>query len=121
MHISITDSQNIVTPENRAFAKRRLLFALSRFDSRIKGVELMVGDNNGPRGGIDKLCRVTVKLRRLTEVYVSDIDADLLTAISRAANRIGRVVTRTIERSQKFDRRRSNTVYRQQPALQQKR
>jgi ribosome-associated translation inhibitor RaiA len=106
MQISILDRQNLLTPDAKEFAERRLLFALSRFDSRIDRVSLVVADANGPRGGIDKACSVTVKLRSLPEVRVTSEDANVEAGIAHVADRVGRAVARAIERSQQFDRRR---------------
>ena len=62
---------------------------------------MVLDDVNGPRGGMDKSCQVTVSLRRLAEVRVSHVDADVKNAIARTADRVGRAVSRAIERSQR--------------------
>ncbi|TWU08206.1 HPF/RaiA family ribosome-associated protein [Stieleria varia] len=104
MSISITDRGGLLSNQLRQLAERRLLFALSRFDSRIVGIDLVVTDENGPRGGIDKACRLSVYLRHANDVVISDKDADIAVCITRAAERAGRAVSRTIERSRSFDR-----------------
>jgi hypothetical protein len=53
---------------------------------------------NGPRGGIDKRCRVTVQLHGPSRtVVIDDIDADAAIAVDRAADRTARRVARAIE------------------------
>jgi hypothetical protein len=42
-----------------------LHFATDRFERHIRDVGVVLRDVNGPHGGIDKLCRVTARLRRL--------------------------------------------------------
>lgn len=110
MQISINDHQDNLTHELREFAERRLRFALSRFTPRIDQVSLMVVDFNGPRGGVDKRCSVTVKLHRAAPIRVSSEDAEIEASIARAADKVGRAVARAIEREQTFDRRRPNPV-----------
>ena len=104
MSLAIIDRSGVLSEELRQFAERRLRFALSRFDSKIQRISLVLTDTNGPRGGVDKLCRITVSLRRANDVAISDEDADAATCIARAAERIGRAVARAIERNQAFDR-----------------
>lgn len=104
MTILINDRSGLMDRSQQELAERRLHFALSRFDSRISRLELVVEDENGPRGGVDKAIRLLVKLKRASDVVISDRDSDLITCISRVAERAARSVTRSIERSQQFDR-----------------
>jgi len=59
---------------------------------------MRLSDINGPRGGLDKCCHLQVKLDRLQDVVIEDIEADLYIAIDRAANRAGRTVRRRLDR-----------------------
>jgi len=105
MHISIVHRNGTLTDSTREFAERRLLFALSRFAPRVDRVSVVIDDVNGPRGGVDKSCRVQVYLERLGMVTATFTDTELEPALARAADRIGRAVTRTVERNQQIDRR----------------
>lgn len=104
MQLSIVDRRDHMSEQEREFARRRLLFALSRFDTKIDRVSLVVSDVNGPRGGIDKACRVTVKLRRSGGVNVKCEHAEMNACVARAAERAGRAVARAIAKTQQFDR-----------------
>ena len=78
--------------------ERRLRFALVRFGSRIDKVFVFLHDLNGPKGGIDKLCRILVKTRGCGVVVASVPDSDWYTAVDRATTRIGQTVARHVER-----------------------
>lgn len=78
--------------------ERRLRFALSRFGSRIEKVLVFLHDHNGPKGGIDKVCRVLVKTRGCGAVVAAVVDSDWVVAVDRATTRIGHTVARQIER-----------------------
>ncbi len=82
----------------REFVARRLRFALSRFQYQIEEVTVRLSDENGPKGGTDKVCRVVAKVssRRL---FVKDADPDLHAAVSHAAERLERAVSRELERN----------------------
>lgn len=77
---------------------RRLRFALSRFSGRIEKVLVFLQDQNGPKGGIDKVCRVLVKTRGYGAVVAAVVDSDWVVAVDRATTRIGHAVGRQIER-----------------------
>ena len=106
MNISIIDRDGLLTKGLRRHTERRLLFALARFDSRIGQVDVVLSDENGPRGGIDKACRITIFLRHASDVVIRNRDSDSAKCISRAADRAGRAVARSIEKTQSFDRTR---------------
>jgi len=100
MALSIVDRNNTLSNESRELLERRLRFALSRFGSRIRRVTAVIEDVNGPRGGIDKVCRITVKLNRARDVVICDQDSRITECIAHAAERAGRSVGRAIDRSQ---------------------
>lgn len=102
----IIDRDNCLTPELTLYAERRLLFALSRFDSKILSIVLKVEDTNGPRGGVDKKCQLRIKLRRCQEIIVSDTNDDLEKCLSRLADRAGRTVSRQLNKMNDVYRRR---------------
>lgn len=77
---------------------RRLRFALARFGPRIARVVVSLDDVNGPRGGIDKACRIVVRLKNGGDVVASVEDVDWEVAIDRATTRIGHTVARDVSR-----------------------
>ncbi|MFO0901625.1 MAG: HPF/RaiA family ribosome-associated protein [Pirellulales bacterium] len=100
MRLQIVDRGRELDQEQREQAERRLRYALTRFEPQVERVTLHVQDENGPKGGVDKTCRVDVYLRHGDPVTVSDADASLLAAVSRAAERVSRAVDRRIRRDQ---------------------
>lgn len=116
MFISIVDRGDLLDDAKRLLIERRLLFALARFELRIKQVDLVIHDENGPRGGIDKSCRISVALHQASDVVISDRDSDIFKSISRVADRAARAVSRAISRANEFDR--THLRAQQQPRLQ---
>ena len=76
--------------------RKRLDFLLGRGIRRLRRVDVTLSDTNGPRGGIDKRCHIKVSLDGLRPVVIEDVQADLYTAIDRAAGRASRTVVRRI-------------------------
>jgi len=98
MKLDIRGRQMQVTPAMRRHTERRLRFALGRFGTRLDRVTVRLFDVNGPRGGTDKWCRISVGLPATATVVVEDGDSDLYAAIDRAAERVGRMVGRRVQR-----------------------
>lgn len=83
----------------RAHVERRMRSALGRFHPRITGVTVEVEDDNGPRGGVDKSCRITAVLTGLDSVHVKAMAADIYDVVDRAAGRIERAVGRDLSKA----------------------
>jgi putative sigma-54 modulation protein len=94
-----------VTIQSRGFSltraidervRKRLNFLLGGRLRRLQRVDVTLSDLNGPRGGIDKRCRIKVSLDGLRPVVIEDVQADLYAAIDRAAGRASRTVIRRL-------------------------
>jgi ribosomal subunit interface protein len=99
MQTRVRSKQTEVDESVRAYVERRLWFSLDRHSARILHATVHIVDLNGPRGGEDKSCRIEVRLRGAGSVFVEGTDADLYTAVDRAAARAGRAVSRVVERA----------------------
>ena len=82
----------------RNYAARRMHFTLGRFASRVGRVVIRISDVNGTRGGVDQCCRISAELLPSGKVVLEQTDADLFTAIDRAAERVGQAFRREIQR-----------------------
>jgi hypothetical protein len=82
--------------ETKARMERRLDFALGRLDRHVLRVWVHLADENGPRGGIDKRCRVLVRLQHMPDVLVEDRGDDLPSLLDRTINRAGLAVRREV-------------------------
>lgn len=78
--------------------ERRLQFALARFGDRVEKVMVFLQDRNGPRGGVDKVCRILAKVRGCGAIMATVADSDWVAAVDRATTRIGHTVSRQIGR-----------------------
>jgi putative sigma-54 modulation protein len=81
------------------YLERRAQFALGRFAAAIHTVQISVLDENGPRGGIDKRCRVLLSLQRGEPLVVEGLGDQLERLFADTLERAGRTVARTIKRT----------------------
>lgn len=98
MRIDIKASGFPLTKALVDYAERRLRFALTRHSDRITRIALLAGDSNGPRGGIDKFCRIRVLLKNAPGLLIEDTGSDLYAVIDRAVERAGQNVAKRIDR-----------------------
>jgi putative sigma-54 modulation protein len=105
MNIDIQSPGFPITAALADHVRRRLRFGLTRHSDRIQRVIVRLGDQNGPRGGIDKFCRIRVYLVDAPMAVVLDIGTDLHELIGRTADRVSRAVIRHLDRSRNSARR----------------
>lgn len=84
--------------KDRDYIRQRLAKRLGKFDRFVERTSVRVEDINGPRGGVDKRCRVKIALRGLPSVVVEEHHYSPRAAIDLAFDGIERTVRRTIER-----------------------
>lgn len=88
-----------LTPPLFDLVERRVRFALSRFGQVIRSVHCTLADVNGPKGGVDKVCRVRVQSRSGAAVIIEQADSELERAVDIAVDRAARGVARALDRS----------------------
>lgn len=98
MQIVVNDRQKLLGQGSVEKAESRAHASFAKFGYKVKSIEITVQDVNGPRGGIDKECRVLVKLRKLRDVVVTVKDESLSKAVPGAINRAARSVARQLDR-----------------------
>lgn len=105
MKVIVYTSGIKTTSQMKAVLNKRLAYALGRFENSIRSVTARLEDVNGPRGGRDIQCRITVKKARGGEV----IGAVTRESVSQAISAAGKVVARALRRGLKkpLARRRS--------------
>lgn len=79
--------------------------ALGRFGAKIQRVQVTLSDVNGPRGGLDKECRLVIHPRRMPPIVIHDRDSNPGSLIHRVAGRasyaLGQRIHARIERKQR--------------------
>jgi putative sigma-54 modulation protein len=90
MQVQIRAAGFSITDAMRWHVERRLVFALARFAERIQSVTVRLGDINGPRGGIDKVCALSLRTLDGAVLGAEALDGDLYAAIDQASRRARR-------------------------------
>ena len=99
MNVDIQSPGFPITAPLAEHTGRRLRFVLTHHSDRIERVVVRLGDMNGPRGGVDKFCRIQVYLFDAPVAAIEEIGLDLYAVINRATDRAGRLVVKHLERS----------------------
>lgn len=107
IQISMEDVDPDIAPQLRAYAERRLSFALRRFDEHVRHVRLRLTDVNGPRHGVDARCAVTAQLTNGKRVFVEATTAWPFKSVTQAAGRLAEAVRRISTCNERFHSERS--------------
>jgi ribosome-associated translation inhibitor RaiA len=84
--------------DQRAYIRQSLGMKLGKYATSIERVSVRVRDVNGPRGGIDQVCRIKVVLSGLPSVVFQSQAASLNDAINGALTGVERAVRRRVQR-----------------------
>jgi ribosome-associated translation inhibitor RaiA len=100
MHLEVRHHGVDFNEETRNRLERRVQFALGRVQNRVTRVWAHLSDQNGPRGGVCKCCRIVLHLSQQPDIVIEERSHDLNIAIDRAVNRAGSVVRRELGKRQ---------------------
>jgi len=87
-----------LSADDRRYIRRKLGRRLGKFASAIERVSVRTEDVNGPRGGVDQVCRIKVVLSGLPSVVFESRDASLTAAVDGALAGTERAVRRALGR-----------------------
>src|SRR5690242_8539596 len=76
MRITIQANGFTMTHALRAYTEQRLASALGWARTRMQRLVVQLSDINGPRGGVDKRCKIQVQLGGGRAVVIEDTEAD---------------------------------------------
>lgn len=89
----------------RRVAAYKIDGALARYAHAIQEASVRLDDINGPdRGGVDKLCRVVLKMKDSSVLVIEELGADIAQVIERVAGRLHQSVARQMSRIVGIDR-----------------
>ncbi len=97
MRIDVRSAGFSTSEALRAHVERRIGSAVARRVDGILRLVVRMRDENGPRGGLDKRCRIEFDLRGRPRQVVEAVASDLYAAVDAASRRLGRAVDRSLD------------------------
>jgi ribosomal subunit interface protein len=92
VHLDLTESL-------RDYANRHLVDPLARYiEDDASEIEIALVDTNGPKGGLDQECRVTVRMPGFSGMHVTETSETIFQSIDAARDTLERVIKKTIEK-----------------------
>ena len=99
MQIEIHSRPFELTQALHSHILRQLKAALRRGASHIQRIKVQLSDINGPKGGKDKHCQISVDLGSRGSVFIAETQDDLYHAIVPAARRLSRTIARRTDKA----------------------
>lgn len=90
VHLDLSDAL-------KSYVDEHLVRHIERFaDDEAAEIDISLVDTNGPKGGVDKECRVTVRLPGLSSVHVTESAESLFPAIDASRDRLETSIKRML-------------------------
>jgi CBS domain-containing protein/ribosome-associated translation inhibitor RaiA len=83
---------------DREYIRRKLGMKLGKFATAIERISVRIEDVNGPKGGVDHVCRIKVVISGHPSVFVERRAASLPAAVNAALTTVERAVRRAVQR-----------------------
>ncbi|MGK0499617.1 MAG: hypothetical protein ACJAYG_001259 [Oceanicoccus sp.] len=85
-------------PDLSTYIEYRMGFAFARTRRLIKAVVIAITDINGPKGGVDKQCKVIIKSYGLSDIVITERQSEIKSAIDRGITRASRNFVQQMKR-----------------------
>lgn len=100
MKFFLNDKQRLLGEAAVERIELRAFAVFAKFSDYVKSIDLTVEDVNGPRGGMDKVCKILVRLRNRKDVVVKSLDDSASKVVAAAIERASRSVGRKVNRNE---------------------
>ena len=92
VHLTLND-------DLKAYVEKRLARVIERFaDDEAAELEVMLKDINGPKGGVDKECSVTLRMPGSAGIHITETTEDIYQSIDLAEDRLVKAARREIDK-----------------------
>ena len=104
MEVRLVARDVAFSPSLKGHVERRLDFALTQVRQKVSRIVIRLRDLNGPRGGRDKVCHVSVVMPGHPEIVIREVQEDMYFAIDRAIKRAAHRAMRLLTRRRHLQR-----------------
>jgi ribosomal subunit interface protein len=88
-----------LTPALKGYVEEHLVERIENFyDDEAAELDVILADNNGPKGGEDKECRVTLFIPGSNPIHVTEASANMYESIDFARDRLEKALKRELEK-----------------------
>lgn len=99
MKVLIQGKQMRVSDDLKAYVYDKLVTPLTRFyDDSAAELRVEFGDTNGPKGGEDKECHLTLHMPNARTLQIEEATRDSYASLDAASDRLIRICHRELER-----------------------
>jgi hypothetical protein len=104
MHIQIEPPHATAPADWRSQAETRVRFAMRRLRGEVMQVQVRLADVNGPRGGIDQRCQLSLTTEAHGTLVVSATKGNAISALNMALRRAAAALVRLWQRQHRLAR-----------------
>ena len=105
MFIDIQAQHFSLSPSTKEKIRSKLESTFRRFDNHVNSVIFRVSDNNGPKGGIDTSCCLTVKLDKTKDIVITGNYENVFQCLERSCERAKKNISKQLDKYHHSGRR----------------
>lgn len=98
MKLILSSQKKLASSALLAHIERRMHFALDRFTGLVRDVKVRIIDDNGPKGGADKVVRVVARLEGGETLRVEERGSELYATADSIADKLKNTIARACDR-----------------------
>jgi putative sigma-54 modulation protein len=98
MKIFISSQSIELSPKEMTSLESKLTTLLGHLSRSVVRVNAFFHDSNGSRGGVDKVCRLMVELRRQPAIVIEGRGENIAALIATSLDRLDHTVSRRLKR-----------------------
>jgi len=101
MQIRVETARNDLDGDVRQRIERRVRFAMRRMRAQVMQVHVRLRDINGPRGGVDQSCQITLATDQHGTLVVHAVERHAMGALALALKRAAGALVRSWQRQRR--------------------
>lgn len=102
MELTVTDLNVDLSKKSKRQIRHKIRRMFERVCDKVYAIKVVINDINGPKGGMDKICRVIIRAKGSKDVIVTVNKESSMAAVHTALSRARATLLKKVKRDNKL-------------------